>query len=151
MIRYFDTTSPLQFLKDISGGAEPTKVEMKIIEDVMFGQKLNPGVVNVLIDNVLRIADKKLPRSLVEVIAGEWTRNEIKTVKEAMELAKKNRRQYMERAKEKKTTKPGNYIKRNRFARKYCPTGLIKMKIRQYQRRVSLQKQLKILNKINVK
>ncbi|MBB6445675.1 replication initiation and membrane attachment family protein [Bacillus benzoevorans] len=112
LIRYFDTTSPLQFLKDISGGAEPAKAEMKIIEDVMFGQKLNPGVVNVLIDNVLRIADKKLPRGLVEVIAGEWVRNEIKTVKEAMELAKKNRRQYIERAKEKKTTKSGNYKKK---------------------------------------
>lgn len=121
LIRYFDTTSPLQFLKDISGGAEPTKVEMKIIEDVMFGQKLNPGVVNVLIDNVLRIADKKLPRSLVEVIAGEWTRNEIKTVKEAMELAKKNRRQYMERAKEKKITKPGNYNKKKPIRTEVLP------------------------------
>ena len=66
MIHYFDTISPLQFLKDISGGAEPTKAEIKIIEDIMFEQKLNPGVVNVLIDNVMRITDMKLPKSYVD-------------------------------------------------------------------------------------
>ena len=49
---YFETTSPMQYLRDISGGAVPSKADVKIIEDVMFRQKLNPGVVNVLIDNV---------------------------------------------------------------------------------------------------
>ena len=52
----------MQFLKDISGGAEPSKADVKIIEDVMFGQKFNPGVMNVLIDNVMQITDNEITK-----------------------------------------------------------------------------------------
>ncbi len=105
LIHYFETTSPLQFLRDKSGGAEPSKADIKIIEDVMFQQKLNPGVVNVLIDNVLQKTDMKLTKNYVEKIASHWARKNIKTVKEAMELAKMEHRQYAEWAEAKKTGK----------------------------------------------
>ena len=52
--------------------------------------KLKPGVVNVLVDYVLKTYDKKLTRARVETIAGEWSRNKIETVEEAMDIAKKN-------------------------------------------------------------
>lgn len=112
LIRYFDTTSPLQFLKDVSGGAEPSKADIKIIEDVMFNQKLNPGVINVLIDNVMLKTDMKLTKSYVEKIASHWARKNIKTVKDAMELAKIEHRQYAEWAQNNKTSKQGNYSKK---------------------------------------
>lgn len=105
LIHYFETTSPLQFLRDKSGGAEPSKADIKIIEDVMFQQKLNPGVVNVLIDNVLQKTDMKLTKNYVEKIASHWARKKIKTVKDAMELAKTEHRQYAEWAEAKKTGK----------------------------------------------
>jgi len=105
LIHYFETASPLQFLRDISGGAEPSKADVKIIEDVMFQQKLNPGVVNVLIDNVMRKTDMKLTKNYVEKIASHWARKNIKTVKDAMELAKLEHRQYAEWAEAKKTGK----------------------------------------------
>ena len=63
---------------------------MKLIEDLMIDYKLNAGVVNVLIDYVLKTNDNKLNRSLVETIAGQWSRNKIETVEEAMDIAKKN-------------------------------------------------------------
>ncbi|WML45618.1 replication initiation and membrane attachment family protein [Neobacillus sp. PS3-40] len=96
LIRYLETTSPLQVLKDLSGGAEPSKSDIQIIEEVMFKQKLLPGVINVLIQFVMLRTDMKLTKSYVEKIAGHWTRKQIKTVKEAMDLAINEHRTYLE-------------------------------------------------------
>jgi replication initiation and membrane attachment protein len=96
LIRYLETTSPLQVLKDLSSGAEPSKSDIQIIEDVMFKQKLLPGVINVLIQFVMLRTDMKLTKGYVEKIAGHWTRKQIKTVKDAMDLAKNEHRTYLE-------------------------------------------------------
>ena len=42
------------------------------------------GVVNVLVDYVLNISDGRLPKQLVEKIAGEWQRKEIDTTEKAI-------------------------------------------------------------------
>lgn len=102
LIHYLDTTSPRQLLIDISGGAEPSASDLKTIEDIMFNQKLLPGVVNVLIQYVLLKTDMKLTKAYMEKIASHWARKKIKTVKEAMELAKKEHRQYLDWAENKK-------------------------------------------------
>ncbi|WP_282141441.1 replication initiation and membrane attachment family protein [Cytobacillus oceanisediminis] len=103
LIRYLEITSPRQLLKDISGGAEPSKGDMQIIEDVMFQQKLLPGVINVLIQYVMLKTDMKLTKGYVEKIAGHWARKKIKTPQEAIALAKKEHRQYLDWAEGKKT------------------------------------------------
>jgi replication initiation and membrane attachment protein len=105
LIRYLETTSPRQLLIDISGGAEASKGDLQIIEDVMFKQKLLPGVVNVLIQYVLLKTDMKLTKSYIDKIASHWARKKVTTVQEAMELAKKEHRQYIEWAENKKKTK----------------------------------------------
>jgi len=107
LIHYLDTTSPRQLLIDISGGGEASKSDLQIIEDVMFQQKLLPGVVNVLIQYVLLKTDMKLTKGYVEKIASHWARKKIKTVKEAMELAKKEHRQYLDWAEGKTAKTPG--------------------------------------------
>ncbi|AZU63578.1 replication initiation and membrane attachment family protein [Neobacillus mesonae] len=106
-IRYLEITSPLQFLKDISGGAEPSKSDIQIIEDVMFKQKLLPGVINVLLHFVMLRNEMKLTKGYVEKIASHWARLQIKTVKEAMDLAKKEYRTYLSWAENKKTGNKG--------------------------------------------
>ena len=90
MIYTFETTSPYDFLKSKHNGAEPMKRDVKLLEDLIVDYKLKPGVVNVLIDYVLKTNDNKLNRSFIETIAGQWSRNQIETVEEAMEIAKKN-------------------------------------------------------------
>jgi len=90
MIYTFETISPYDFLKSKQNGGEPLKRDVKLLEDLMIDYKLKPGVVNVLIDYVLKTYDKKLTRSRIETIAGEWSRKKIETVEEAMEIAKKN-------------------------------------------------------------
>lgn len=105
LIHYLDTTSPRQLLIDISGGATPSKADLQIIEDVMFKQKLLPGVVNVLIQYVLLKTDMKLTKAYVDKIASHWSRKKIVTVKDAIDLAINEHRQYMEWAESKKVPK----------------------------------------------
>lgn len=101
LIQQLESLSPLQFLIDISGGIEPSVQDLKIIEDVMFKQKLLPGVVNVLIYYVMLKTDMKFSKGYVEKIASHWARKGIKTVKDAVQVAKKEHRQYQEWAKTK--------------------------------------------------
>ena len=89
MIYTFENISPYDFLKSKHGDAEPPKRDVKLLEDLIVDYKLKPGVVNVLVDYVLKTYDKKLTRARVETIAGEWSRKQIETVEEAMEIAKK--------------------------------------------------------------
>ncbi|WP_413308345.1 DnaD domain protein [Bacillus sp. 1P10SD] len=106
LIRYLETTSPLRVLKDVSGGGEPSKSDLQIIEEVMFKQKLLPGVINVLIQFVMLKTDMKLTKGYVEKIAGHWARKQIKTVKEAMDLAKNEHRTYIGWTDNKKAGRP---------------------------------------------
>ena len=89
MIYTFENISPYDFLKSSYNGAEPTNRDKKIIENLMINQKLSPGVINVLIDYVLKINNKRLSKEFIESIAGQWKRLNIETVKEAMEICRK--------------------------------------------------------------
>ncbi|OZI12841.1 Replication initiation and membrane attachment protein [Bacillaceae bacterium SAS-127] len=101
LMHYLETTSPRQILIDISGSL-PSKSDLKVIEGVMFQHKLPAGVVNVLIQYVLLKTDMKMTKSYVEKIASHWARKKVKTVKDAMELAKSEHRQYLDWAQNKK-------------------------------------------------
>lgn len=89
MINVFETTNPYDFLRSKYKGAKPTQRDMKILEMLVVDLKLNPAVVNVLIDYILKTQDNRLTKAYVETIAGEWKRNNIETAKEAMEYAEK--------------------------------------------------------------
>ena len=89
MIYTFENISPYEFLKSCYNNAEPTNRDKKMIESLMIDQKLSPGVVNVLIDYVLKTNNKKLNKEYIEAIAGQWKRLNIETVKEAMDICRK--------------------------------------------------------------
>ena len=89
MIYTFENISPIEYLKSCYNNAEPTNRDKKIVEGLMLNQKLSPGVVNVLLDYVLNVNDKKLNKDFIEAIAGQWKRLNIETVKEAMEICRK--------------------------------------------------------------
>jgi len=94
MIYIFETLSPYQFLKGKQNGSEPTSRDLKLLEILVTDYGLNPGVVNVLIDYVLKINNSKLTKSFVETIAGQWKRLNIKTVDEAIYIAQKEHKKY---------------------------------------------------------
>ena len=88
-IYYFETTSPYDFMYAKNNNTEPSSRELKIIESLMVDFNMNPGVVNVLIDYVLRINQNKLVKSFVDSVASQWVRSKIETVEQAMNLAEK--------------------------------------------------------------
>jgi len=89
MIYVFENTTPYNFLRGRSNGAKPSSRDLTLLEDLLSEFKLNPGVVNVLIDYVLKINNKKLTRGFVEAIASQWKRLNVETVDEAMKEAEK--------------------------------------------------------------
>ena len=89
IIYVFENTTPYNFLKGRSNGAKPSSRDLSLLESLLTDFKLNPGVVNVLIDYVLKINNKKLTRSYIETIASQWKRLGIETVLEAMKAAEK--------------------------------------------------------------
>lgn len=92
LIYTFETISPYDFLTFKNNKVKPTKAEVSILEMLLIDFNLNPGVVNVLIDYVLRINDNKLVKSFIETIAAQWKRSNIETVEEAMKIAEKEYR-----------------------------------------------------------
>lgn len=94
MIYTFETISPYELLKSKNKGVEPTNRDIKLAEDLVVEYGLKPGVVNVLIDYILKTNNNKLTRSLAETIAGQWQRLKIETVEEAMMTAEKEHKKY---------------------------------------------------------
>ncbi|SOC36548.1 DnaD domain protein [Ureibacillus acetophenoni] len=88
LINYYETTSPIDHLRNLNNGKEPTSFIRELIENLFIKHGMNPGVVNVLIDYVMLQSDKKLPKNFVETIADHWNRKNIQTAKEAMEFAR---------------------------------------------------------------
>ena len=122
MVLHYETASPLTLLESRSDGAKVPVADVKIVETLLLDYKLLPGVANVLIDFVLKMSNMKLPKPLVEKIAGQWARKNVKNVKEAMELAKaefKDRSQWNQKSDSAQAK--GNSVKRqssNRYVKK---------------------------------
>ncbi|MDN4527482.1 replication initiation and membrane attachment family protein [Fictibacillus fluitans] len=103
MIKYFEEVSPFQLLEHQSG-TRPAEADLNIVSYLILEQKLTPGVVNVLIDYVLKTNDLKLTRSFVEKIASHWARKKVKTVPEAMALARSEQKKYKDWQERKNTS-----------------------------------------------
>lgn len=89
IIKIFENTNPVDFLKIQYHGVKPTNRDIKIIESLILDLELMPAVVNVLIDYVLKNNNNKLSTAYIETIAGQWKRANLKTATEAMEFAEK--------------------------------------------------------------
>jgi replication initiation and membrane attachment protein len=87
IISVFETTTPIEFLES-KQESRPTETDVQTLEDLMLNKGLTPGVVNVLVDYVLKINNNKLNKKFVEQIAVQWKRSNILTVKDAIEFAR---------------------------------------------------------------
>lgn len=87
-MHYFDTTSPIEYLHSLSGGAKVFPGDIDIIEELMHDYALPAGVVNVLIDYIYMVNNGNLAKAYAFKIATQWKRKKISTVAEAMTLAK---------------------------------------------------------------
>ena len=87
MIHLFEVTSPYDFINSKCKTGNPTSSDLAIIAYLLVDLNLKPGVVNVLVDYVLKINNNKLIKSFVEVIASQWSKSGIETVEDAMNIA----------------------------------------------------------------
>jgi replication initiation and membrane attachment protein len=77
-------SEPIQFLRWLQGGNEPTDTEKRLITSLVRDQRLNPEVVNVLIKHALETSNQSLKKSYVETIAASWSRLKITTKDQAL-------------------------------------------------------------------
>lgn len=86
--RWLSSISPFELLSYYHNGAKISPADQTIVEELLENYQLDFGVVNVLLEYVMLTQDKQLPRSLIFKIASHWKRLNLRTVKEAMEIAK---------------------------------------------------------------
>ena len=89
MINVFETTSPYDFIQSKYKTGTPSNSDLKIISYLLLDLDLKPGVVNVLVDYVLKINENKLTKAFVDTIASQWKKSNIETVEDAMNIAEK--------------------------------------------------------------
>ena len=89
MIHLFETTSPYDFINSKYKTGTPTSSDLAIVSYLLVDLNMRPGVVNVLIDYVLKINNNKLVKAFVETIAAQWSKSGIETVEDAMSIAEK--------------------------------------------------------------
>ncbi len=109
MVYTFENISPIELLRAKSNGGEPTDRDKRLVENLMADQKLNPGVINVLLSYVLKTNNQQLNKNFIETIAGQWKRANIETVEEAMIITEKEHKKLKKIMEEKK--KPTQVMK----------------------------------------
>jgi len=104
MVYTFESVHPYDFLRSKYKNGEPSLRDLKIIENLLVDQKMTPGVVNVLIDYVLKVNNQKLSKNYIDTIAGQLNRLHIETVEEAMRVTEKEHKK-LKKQFDAKTTK----------------------------------------------
>ncbi len=100
-----DETSPIDMLASWSD-SEPTQSQKSMIEELIEREKMNFGVINILLQFVMLKEDMKLPKSYIFEIASNWKKKGIENAKQAYDYALK-------------VNKPKSYDVQNKKDRKY--------------------------------
>lgn len=85
---------PFEFLKIKQNNQDASFQDIKLLEDLAYVSKLNPEVINVLIDYVMLKQDNKLPYNYVMKVAASLANAGVKTAEEAMSYFYKIRDKY---------------------------------------------------------
>ena len=109
IINMFETTSPFDFISSKYKSGTPSDSDLKTISYLLLDLDLKPGVVNVLIDYVLKINNNKLTKSFIDTIASQWKKSNIETVEDAMKIAEE---EYHKRKDSSNITKSDKSIKK---------------------------------------
>ncbi len=115
MIHLFETTSPYDFINSKYKTGSPTSTDLQIIAYLLIDLNLKPGVVNVLVDYVLKINNNRLTKAFIETIAAQWAKEGIETVEDAMSIAEKEykKRNKIKENKEVKVSKKPDWFNKD--------------------------------------
>ncbi len=80
---------PVSFLQAKQNGAEVSLTDRKILEDLSMRMHFSNEVINVLIEYVLKKSQNRLVKAYVDMVAGEWARDNVVTKEDAIKETKK--------------------------------------------------------------
>ncbi|MEF9961648.1 MAG: DnaD domain protein [Erysipelotrichaceae bacterium] len=100
---------PTQFLKNLQNGIEVNSVDKNLIALLLDRYQLQPDVVNVLLEYVLKQLNQKLSKAYVEKVASSWVRLKIDTASQALSHIKEQEQKPMKQYTNKKAVLPQWY------------------------------------------
>ncbi|MBD1372801.1 DnaD domain protein [Hazenella sp. IB182357] len=145
--------SPLELLSHYQQGAMIPSTDVELVETLVQHYGLPTGVINVLLEYVLLKYNYKLPRNLIEKIAGHWKRLGIKTVKKALEQARNEDWSLQKKQSENKSDKRQNlkkFTSRDKLPRsmekQWTPSDVEESAETIAENRARIQEKLRMMN-----
>ena len=80
---------PVSFLQARQNGAPVSVADRRILENLSLNMKFSGEVINIMIEYILRVSQNRLVKSFVDMVAGEWARDGVKTREQAFAAARK--------------------------------------------------------------
>ncbi|MBR3348905.1 MAG: DnaD domain protein [Solobacterium sp.] len=81
---------PVSFLMAKQNGAMVSQADKRILEKLRMEMHFPNEVINIMIEYILKRSDNRLNSRFVDMIAGEWARDGVKTREDAIKETKKN-------------------------------------------------------------
>jgi replication initiation and membrane attachment protein DnaB len=91
---------PVSFLQARQNGAPVSLSDRKILENLLVNYHFPPEVINIMIEYILRISQNRLVKSFVEMVAGEWARDQVDSRDKAFAETRKKLASYRAQAEE---------------------------------------------------
>lgn len=111
-LQVLENYSPIQLIQQYQGKGMIANADLKIIDSLLYEYQLLPAVTNVLLEYIMLTNEYKLPRNLIEKIAGHWKRLKLTTAAQAMDAAKKEHQIYLDWSTDKTPKSSGTANKR---------------------------------------
>lgn len=81
--KLYEQSTPYEFIKFLNDGVEPFPYTVKAAENLILKRKMNPAVVNYLLEYVIENTKGALPEKYINSVADSWIRNRVTTIEEA--------------------------------------------------------------------
>lgn len=114
MIYTFESMTPYDYLRSKYKNGEPTLRDLKLVENLLVDTGLRPGVVNALLDYVLKVNNQKLSKPYLDTLAGQLARLNIETVEDAMRVIEKEHKKLKKQFERKQNPKSTNHFVSNK-------------------------------------
>ena len=89
---------PVSFLQAKQNGAEVSLADRKILEDLSLKMHFPPEVINIMIEYILKRSQNRLVKQFVDMVAGEWARDGVKTREDALKETKKKNTKFAKKS-----------------------------------------------------
>ena len=117
---------PKSFLQSKQHGRKVSSMDASILTSLQQENHFSNEVINIMIEYILEISDNRLVKKFVDMVAGEWARDNVVTREDALkevEKSKQKNQKYQSRGVEKKVSKLPKYYEKNKAVPKQETTS----------------------------